>query len=137
MKPQSRNKKKVIVVIKVIIVLTLISFLIRGLFFEKKVSFAIAQESNKLIPDLTVKIDNEIIFNDTIVRGPIPCCFTQKRIDFGIHKIIVDSKSQNLRKEFRIFGFKNSHIFIAVWEHENEELWIEKEVYYFLTPMYE
>ena len=137
MKQQSRNKKKLIVVIKVIIALTLISFLIRGLFFEKKVSFAIAQESDKFIPDLTVKIDNEIVFNDTILLGPIPCCSAQKKIDFGIHKITIESASQNLKKEFEIAGFKDTHIFLAVWEKENGELWIEKAVYYFTKPMYD
>ena len=137
MKKQNPYKKKIIATIKIAFVVTLTTFLIRGLFFDKEISFAIAQESNKFIPDLTVKIDNEIVFNDTILLGPIPCCSAQKKIDFGIHKITIESASQNLKKEFEIAGFKDTHIFLAVWEKENGELWIEKAVYYFTKPMYD
>jgi len=136
MKQKYLNKKGIIIALKVVIVSALLMLLIRGLFFEKEVSFAIAQESNEFIPDLIVKVDNQVVFNDTIYRFCIPCCSAKKTIDFGIHEITIESESKNLKKEFKIIGFRNTHIFIAVWETEKGELWIEKEVFYFLQPMY-
>jgi hypothetical protein len=116
--------------------LILIGFLIRGLFFEKEVSFVIANETEYKVPDLVIKIDNETVFNDSIFLSSIPCCWTSKTIGYGLHNICIESRSDELYKEFKIFSFKNTHIYIGVWDNGEGELWIEKRVHYFISAIY-
>lgn len=120
----------------ILTILIVLGFLIRGLFFEKLFSIAIANETDLPIPDLVIKIDNKIVFSDSIFQSSIPCCWTKQLLNFGFHKIEVESKSANLKREFSVFSFKNSHIYIGIWKAETNDFSIVKKVYYFFKPTY-
>ena len=112
-------------------------FLIRGILFKKDFSIAIANESENRIPDLIIKIDGIIAFNDSIYASSIPCCWINQSLKFGVHTFTIESKLKAIFKEFSILSFKDTHIYIGVWENENRNLWIQKRIYYFFKPTYE
>jgi hypothetical protein len=124
---------KYLVVLTALIVL---GMLIRGIFFEKIFSIAIANETDLKISDLTIKIDNQLIFSDSIFQNSIPCCWTKQELKFGFHKIEVESKSTNLKRKFSVFSFKNSQIYVGIYEAETNNFSIVKRVYYFFRPTY-
>lgn len=120
----------------VLTVLIVLGILIRGIFFEKIFSIAIANETGSKVPDLVIKIDNQIVFSDSIFQNSIPCCWTKQELKFGFHKIEVESKSTNLKREFSVFSFKNSHIYVGIFGTEKNSFSIVKRVYYFFRPIY-
>jgi hypothetical protein len=131
----SSKQKKIFIVI-FFFILFLTAFLVRSLFFEKRLSFAIANETRQNVPDLVVRLDSQEIFRDSVFEFSIPCCWTHAMVGFGFHSIDVESKSNKLKKQFSIFGFKDTHIYIGIWTNENGGLRIDKEVYYFFSPVY-
>jgi hypothetical protein len=120
----------------VLTVLIVLGILIRGIFFEKIFSIAIANETDLKVPDLVIKIDNQIVFSDSIFQNSIPCCWTKQELKFGFYKIDVESKSINLKREFSVFSFKNSHIYIGIFGADKNKFSIVKRVYYFFRPLY-
>jgi hypothetical protein len=129
--------KKLLKFIYIILFLVFAISFIRGLAFEKKFSFVIANETRKNIPDLVIKIDGEIKFSDSIYISSIPCCRMNQVLSFGLHDILVESKSNNLNRKFSVFSFKISHTYIGIWNNDNGELLIDKKIYYFLSPLYQ
>lgn len=130
-------KNKLIKTLLLVIILIISVFLIRSILFRKDFSVAIANESDLRIQDLTVKIDDVIAFNDSIYSSSIPCCWINQSLKFGVHNFVIESKSKVLFKEFSVLSFKDTYIYIGVWENENKNLWIKKRIYYFFKPTYE
>jgi len=131
---KTMNKKKIIIWTLGIL---LLAFLTRGLFFEKEMSCAIANETYDIIQDFEVRVDNKVVFKDSIWGASIPCCGFKEKLDFGFHKIIITSESKKISKEFRILAFNNFHTYIGIWENkETGEMSIKTKKYYFYRPMY-
>jgi hypothetical protein len=124
-------------IIYIIIFVFVTIFITRSLVFEKKFTLAIANETHINVPDLVIRIDNEEIFRDSIFISSIPCCWTNKVLSFGIHEILVESKSKNLHKLFSVFCFKDSHIYVGIRNSTFGKLWVDKRIYYFFSPLYQ
>jgi len=124
-------------IVKYLIALIVLLFFFRGLFFEKETGFVIANETENIIDDFTVTIGSELVFNDTISQGTLPCCWFNKKLSFGFHEIVVASEKTGIYRKFKFFNFKNTHIFIEIWDSSVEnEYEVEKRIYYFFFPMY-
>ena len=127
---------KLLKIILLCLLLLCLSFLVRGLFFQKELSFAIANETELPISDFVVKIDNNTIFNDSIFESSVPCCWADSILGFGFHKVTAESRMYNIKRTFTVFCFKNVHVYIGVWMKENGILWIDRKIHYFLPAFY-
>ena len=131
------SKNKLIKTFLLVIILLISVFLTRSILFRKDFSVAIANESDLRIQDLMIKIDGVIAFNDSIYSSSIPCCWINQSLRFGVHNFSIESKSKAIFREFSVLSFKDTYIYIGVWENENNNLWIKKKIYYFFKPTYE
>jgi len=131
------TKKRLIKILFIIIILIISGVIIRGIIFKKEFSIAIANETEIRIPDLTIKIDGMIAFNDSIYSSSIPCCWINRSLKFGLHTVSIESKSKNLIKNFSVLSIKNTYIYIGVWDNKNGGFQIRKKIFYFIKPRYE
>ncbi len=131
------TKKRLLKILFIIIILIIGEVLIRGIMFKKEFSFAIANETEIRIPDFTIKIDGIIAFNDSIYISSVPCCWINRSLKFGLHTVSIESKSNNLIKNFSVLGFKNTNIYIGIWDNKKGGFQIQKKIFYFLKPRYE
>ena len=62
--------------------------------------------------DAQVKIDGEIVFNDSIERWPFNNKKLTKRLSYGLHTVHVDSRKGNIKVTEKIFLLPNQYIIV-------------------------
>ena len=66
---------------------------------EKKTTFLISMANPSEVIDLLVKMDDQIIFNDTLLYHPYELVIVKKNFKGGVYKLLVSSNKANLKEE--------------------------------------
>ncbi|WP_455585613.1 hypothetical protein, partial [Bacteroides sp.] len=64
--------------------------------------------------DIQLKIDNELILDDTLVSSPFFPTIITKKLKYGFHEISVSSKIAGVNQKNRIFLLPNQYIYIEL-----------------------
>lgn len=62
--------------------------------------------------DIQVKVDDELILDDTLLSSPFFPNIVKKRLRYGYHTVNVYSKTANVQQKNKIFLLPNQHIYI-------------------------
>jgi hypothetical protein len=65
--------------------------------------------------DLFVKVDNRILFNDTLTYHPYKYKIKEERFKAGVYKLLVQSKKEGLLQEKNILILFNQHIVVEFY----------------------
>lgn len=96
-----------------LLILIVIIFILVFCFFKTDTNIYIGNYSYKNCKiDIQVKIDEELILDDTLLSSPFFPTIVNKRLRYGYHVINVYSKNANVEQENKIFLFPNQHIYI-------------------------
>lgn len=117
-------------------ILFLVTFcLVFLLLLEKEITFVVANKLTQNIPDLVIKVDDDIIIDDSIKESSISECLGKKRLRFGYHDIFIESKSANIQQKISLLSILDSNLYILVQQKEKQKISIDKTVYYLFTPV--
>ena len=103
-------KKKVVVIISLLVLVVLV--------FKKNETdlyIGIASTAQFSSLDFEVKIDDKVVFNDTIYYRPKGYFNVKERLRIGFHKIEISSIRALLTKKKHVFIFFNQHIVIEFY----------------------
>jgi hypothetical protein len=103
------NKLKKIALIGLIIVTVIICYF---LFRENKVKIYLLMANPSRNIDVSVKIDNKTVFNDSLSYHPYKAEIVEKKLSFGTYKISVGSDKAKITNQRNIFVFFDQNIVI-------------------------
>lgn len=125
-------RKSLLLIFTIIIITSSSLFVILP---DKEITFVIANKLTQNIPDLIIKLDNEIIIKDSINKNSISECLVRKTLDFGYHHVFIESKSANIQQKISLLSILDSNLYILVQRKEKQQISIDKTTYYLFKPV--